>query len=68
MPGFLREVLAAASDQGFNWEFTSGGHIKITPPDPSQRLVFTASTPSDKRGLKNLIRDLRHAGFEWRGR
>jgi len=37
------------------------GHWKFVPP--MGRIVFTGSSPSDHRSVKNLERDLRHNGL-----
>lgn len=58
------EIVRAARQQGFTIVPTKNQHIRFVPPDPAKRPVTTSGTPSDNRGLQNLISDLRrYSGF-----
>lgn len=60
----LKEVLKAARDAGWKVTMTGGGHWRLVPPDLSQPMVHTGSTPSDHRAVKNLVSQLRKSGLE----
>lgn len=66
MDGFRREVMQALKKQGWKISVTGGGHIKATSPKGES--VYSANTASDYRSIKKWLRDLRKAGFIWRGR
>ncbi len=53
----LRPVLAYARDHGFQVDRTAGGHLRIHRPGCPP--VFSASTPSDHRGVRNTLARLR---------
>lgn len=57
----LKELVREAERQGWTVEIRRSGHLKWTAPNGD--MVFSPSTPSDYRGLKNLTRDLRHRGL-----
>lgn len=59
----LADYIAAAEKQG--WEVThTRRHWRFKPADPTKRIVFTASSPSDWRVLKNMRAELRRSGLE----
>lgn len=58
----LRVVARIARRHGWTIETTKRSHIRFT--SPAGRTVFAAGTPSDRRGLRNLISDLRRAGLD----
>lgn len=60
----FKKLRKACRKQGWLVERTKNNHYKFTPPDPKKRIVYTGSTPSDKRHLKNLLGDLRRQGFD----
>lgn len=62
----LRDVAAAALEQGWVIESTAGGHLKWTPPN-GKFPVFTPATSSDWRGRKNALSDLRKRGLDTKG-
>lgn len=65
MSGLAKEVkklVGVARKQGWTVEMGKSCHWRFVPP--TGRIVFTGSTPSDQRALKNLRRDLRHQGLE----
>lgn len=62
IPKEYRPLAARAIAQDWTIEPTKGGHLKWT--NPQGRPVFTPSTPSDWRSLKNVIRKLKHKGLE----
>lgn len=57
----MRQLLRRVEKQGFATENTNGGHLKITSPDGKP--IFASSSPSDGRAIKNLIAQLRRAGY-----
>ena len=57
----LQQLVKQAKKQGWEVSRTKGDHLKWVSPMGS--FFFSASTPSDIRGLKNLKRDLRVNGF-----
>lgn len=47
--------------QGWRCELTRNNHWRLTPPDGGTP-VFYSTTPSDWRGYKNVIAQLRRRG------
>lgn len=58
------ELIEAALAQGWRVESRRGGHLVFYPIDKAMDPIFTASTPSDPRGPRNLRSQLRRAGLE----
>jgi predicted RNA binding protein YcfA (HicA-like mRNA interferase family) len=57
----LAVLIKQAEKQGWQVEYTKGGHYKwITPRG---NFFFSASTPSDPRAIDNIKRDLRVNGL-----
>jgi predicted RNA binding protein YcfA (HicA-like mRNA interferase family) len=46
-------ILKDLEQHGYKVDTTKGGHIKVTHPE-STEAVFTGSTPSEHRALKNF--------------
>lgn len=59
----LRKIRKRARNQGWTIEITGSGHLKWVPPKKSEDIVFSASTPSDHRALKNLLSRLKKSGL-----
>jgi len=59
----LQQLVDAAEAQGWVVEKTRSGHLKWIPPDPSMTFVISASSPSDRRALKNIRSRLRQRGL-----
>jgi len=57
----LRELMACAEAQGWVVTRTPGDHYRWR--GPAGQLVFSASTPSDRRSIKNLRSYLRREGL-----
>lgn len=58
-----KKVIKAAEAQGFTVELSRKGHPVFTK---GGKLIATGSgTASDPRSIKNLIAQLRRAGFQW---
>jgi hypothetical protein len=55
----LHDLLNEARGRGWVTELTHGGHWKLLGPD--RQMLFTSSTPSDWRGLRNIRQDIRRA-------
>lgn len=68
VPKRLRKIVRAAVDQGWEQDFTTRGHVRLTKPggrDAGGQLlppVTFAKTPSDGRGDKNAVAALRRMG------
>jgi hypothetical protein len=54
----MREVVDEALSLGYDVEQSNGGHLKFTHPDVPTP-VFASQTPSDARGPKRALGDLR---------
>ena len=50
-----------AINQGWRVSQSNGGHVKWLAPNG--KVVFTSSTPSDNRALKNIQSNLKAAGL-----
>jgi hypothetical protein len=61
IPRELRPHFKEMTRQG--WKFRKNGHIVAT--SPSGKVVSISSTPSSPRFLKEVVRDLRHAGLDF---
>lgn len=57
----MNQLVALAEQQGWTVEKTKNNHLRWT--SPAGRNVFSPSTPSDGRFIKNTIRDLKAYGF-----
>lgn len=55
------KLIQKAEEQGWKVYYTNSGHLKWV--SPSGQSVFTGSTPSDRRVLQNIKRDLKKYGF-----
>lgn len=61
-------VIREAQKQGFRADKTGRGNkLMLLAPDGVNK-VRCAATPSDYKGLANLISELRKYGFKWKGR
>lgn len=58
----LRILFSKAESQGWSVEFTKKCHFKMTAPNGG--IVFCASTPSEYRGMKNLLSQMKKHGFK----
>jgi hypothetical protein len=58
--GFIRKIKKALKKQGWEWE-GDRRHYKVTAPNGTQ--ITIARTPSDWRARKNVLAELRRAGF-----
>lgn len=56
----LKKVLRALERQGWTATLRRGGHWKLTAPDGAP--YFTGSSPSDRRGFRNMTADLKRMG------
>lgn len=50
---------------GWNIHVGGSGHYQIRDTD-NRLITTTPASPSDRRGRRNLLADLRRAGFDWR--
>ncbi len=53
----IRPVVAFAQELGYRASRTNGGHLRFSKP--GRRPVFTSSTPSDWRTVRNVMSQLR---------
>lgn len=62
----IRKLLKLAHCQGYRVSLTGGHHYKITTPAHYREAatVFSPSTPSDIRGIRNVRQKLRHIGVD----
>ncbi len=58
----VKPLIRQALSEGWRVERTNGGHIKWI--HPSGGFLFSSSTPSDRRAIRNLERDLRRLGLK----
>jgi hypothetical protein len=58
----LDKLIHQAKDQGWEIQIKRSGHYKWV--SPSGRFVVSSSTPSDRRAVMNITRDLRRYGFQ----
>jgi hypothetical protein len=58
-------VRALTTSQGWRYSNKGAGHPKLWPPDPSMLMIPVPTTPSDQRGLRNFISQVRRAGGIW---
>jgi predicted RNA binding protein YcfA (HicA-like mRNA interferase family) len=60
----LRKIIKVARSQGWRVEQSPGSsHWMFYPPDKDNGLVTVSSSPSDRRAMINIKRDLRKAGL-----
>jgi predicted RNA binding protein YcfA (HicA-like mRNA interferase family) len=59
----MRQLTVLARKRGWQIETTPGNHLRLTHPRGG--LVFAPTTPSDHRGLKNLMAELRRQERRW---
>ncbi|MDX1535620.1 MAG: hypothetical protein R3346_02575 [Candidatus Spechtbacterales bacterium] len=62
-PDALKEMVSEALDQNWRVERTGSGHLRFLSPDRSVSPVFSPTTPSDVRSVKNVRGKLRRAGL-----
>lgn len=58
----IRTICRIAKNQGWEVGMTKKCHVKLIPPGGGTPII-SALTPSDWRGIKNLISRLRKHGF-----
>jgi len=58
----LKNIIRLAEKQGWVISLTKGGHLKWTRSDGA--FFFSASTPSDSRALKNIMKELRNRNLQ----
>lgn len=57
----MKQIVKVAKGQGWEITHTRNGHLRFRSPGGA--LIFAPSTPSDYRGIKNKIADLRRVGL-----
>jgi hypothetical protein len=63
----LHQLLDEARRRGWQVDMTRNSHWRLR--GPNQAMLFTGSTPSDHRGVRNLRSDIRRAErTDWRRR
>ena len=63
----LKKILQEAKRQGWRVVLLESGHYRLYAPD-GEHIVDASGTPSDRRGLDNMLAQMRRYGFKWRGR
>jgi len=61
-------VIREAQRQGFRAVKTGRGNKLMLLAPNGVGKIRCAATPSDRRGVDNLIAELRRHGFKWKGR
>ena len=61
--GTVRRIVAALEAQGWRVDMR-GNTYRCFPPDREMSPVFIAATPTDHRAIRNMMRDLGHAGAD----
>lgn len=57
-----RDLVRKLKKAGWVLTTTNGGHIKAFPPDKT-RFFILSGTPSDVRGDKNKLSEIKRAGY-----
>ncbi|WP_152691021.1 hypothetical protein [Jiangella alkaliphila] len=66
IPKEYREVIDyQISQHGWWYEHPANRQPRVYPADRSKPPIVLASTPSDRRALKNFVAAVRRAGGEW---
>jgi len=58
----MRDLAAKLQAQGWKVDKWPNGHYKLVPSDKRQPIITASFTPSDWRGWRNRLADLRRAG------
>lgn len=66
IPEAFRDLARAAREADWTIHLTGGGHLAWCPP--SGPVVFTPSTPSEWRGIRNARARLTRAGLRTGGK
>ena len=59
----VRELARIAAAQGWRVERTGKHHLRWVPPDRGRRVIYSGSTPSDYRAIRNIRAMLRREGL-----
>lgn len=62
-PREYRDLIERAKSQGWTLHLSGGGHLVWQSPTGVK--VFSASSPSDHRAVKNVKRDLKRYGMRF---
>lgn len=60
---YLKRVIKKATALGWRYKYTAHGHVVFYSPD-KVHIVTASSTATDGRAMKNLRRDMAHAGLD----
>lgn len=58
----LKLILVRAESQGWSVALTRRNHYKLV--SPTGEVVYCPSTPSEYRGIKNLLAELKKRGYK----
>jgi hypothetical protein len=62
VPKDYRRLVKAAIEQGWMPKVDGRGHTRLSKP--GHRPLYVAFSPSDKRGLKNTVAQMRREGID----
>jgi hypothetical protein len=66
LPDETNRLITAAVDQGWRYDESSRGHVRLYSPD-GRTIIGTSGTPSDHRAAKNFRSRLKRAGVRLDG-
>ena len=61
----IERIKRAAREQGWRVESTTKGHPVFYPPDPGRSPIVGSGTAGDQASIRNLVAQMRRAGFQW---
>ena len=59
----IRKLVGALETAGYQVKKTGKQHIKVVNPNTGKSVFFGAQSLGDPRAGKNIMRDLKHVGF-----
>lgn len=59
-----KKLEKAAREQGWKIDRTKKG-IRLVPPDPTKAIVIIHGSPSEQRGLRNKLSEMKRSGLIW---
>ena len=59
----IRKLVGTLETAGYKVRTTANQHIKVVNPKTGKSVFFGAQSLGDPRAGKNIMRDLKHVGF-----